>query len=77
MIIKGARVTDPANDIDATLDIRIRDGIIADVASGLTALDSEEVLNAEGLTAAPGLVDVHSHFRDPGQTHKETLHTGA
>lgn len=77
MIIKGARVIDPANDIDATLDIRIRDGIIADVASGLTALDSEEVLNAEGLTAAPGLVDVHSHFRDPGQTHKETLHTGA
>lgn len=77
MIIKGARVIDPANDIDATLDIRIRDGIIADVASGLTALDSEEVLNAEGLTAAPGLVDVHSHFRDPGQTHKETLHSGA
>ena len=77
MIIKGARVIDPANDIDATLDIRIRDGIIADVASGLTALDSEEVLNAEGLTVAPGLVDVHSHFRDPGQTHKETLHTGA
>lgn len=59
MIIKGARVIDPANDIDATLDIRIRDGIIADVASGLTALDSEEVLNAEGLTAAPEIGRAH------------------
>lgn len=77
MIIKNARVIDPANDIDGISDIRISDGLISCVEEELSAFPDEEILDASGLTAAPGLVDVHSHFRDPGQTAKETLHTGA
>ena len=76
MLIKDARVIDPSTDTDMICDIRISDDTIDALGKGLTA-DDAEILDASGLIAAPGFVDVHAHFRDPGQTEKETLHTGA
>ena len=73
MIIKNIRVIDPANDRDETGDIYIKDGVIVpDIPEG-----DDDVIDGSGLIAGPGLVDVHVHFRDPGQTHKEDIHTGA
>lgn len=76
MLVKKARVIDPVNHIDEILDIRISRGIIAEFGKEFVTTD-DEVIDARGLIAAPGLVDVHAHFRDPGQTEKETIHTGA
>ena len=77
MLIKNARIIDPANEIDKAADIRIENGRILEIGSALKEDGADEVIDASDLIAAPGLVDVHAHFRDPGQTAKETLHTGA
>ena len=76
MLIKNAHVIDPANNIDDISDILIEDGCISGLGDSL-GYTGNEIIDATGLIAAPGLVDVHTHFRDPGQTEKETLHTGA
>ncbi len=77
MLIKNARIIDPANDIDKTADIRIENGRILEIGYALNEDGTDDVIDATHLIAAPGFVDVHTHFRDPGQTVKETLHTGA
>lgn len=77
LIIKDARILDPSTGLDENADICIEDGCIKAIAKDADPDLYDEVIDAEGLVAAPGLVDVHTHFRDPGQTAKETLHTGA
>ena len=77
MLIKNGFVTDPGTQRAGVYDIRIEDALIREISTDLPAAPSEEVLDAGGLTVAPGLIDTHVHFRDPGFTHKETLHTGA
>lgn len=74
LLIKNGRVMDPATGTDAVTDILIEDGRIRQMGNGLSA---DQVLDASGLVVAPGLIDTHVHFRDPGFTHKEDLHTGA
>ncbi|MDR2357152.1 MAG: dihydroorotase [Oscillospiraceae bacterium] len=77
LLIRGARVVDPLTNIDATRDIFIRDGVIS-APSGVPArLKGVRVVEADGLAAAPGLVDMHVHLRDPGFTYKEDIRTGA
>lgn len=76
MIIKNGHIINPATRESYTADILIKDGIICDISSQIDIAD-EEVIEAKGLVVAPGLIDTHVHFRDPGFTHKETLHTGA
>ena len=79
MIIKNGFLINPATNTEQQADIRVADGIIAEIAAAgtLAAADGEEVINADGLVVAPGLIDTHIHFRDPGFTHKEDLHTGS
>ena len=77
MLIKGARAVDPANKRDEISDIRIKDGVIAETGMNLKAEPEEEIIDASGLTAAPGFIDGHCHFRDPGFEYKEDIFTGA
>lgn len=74
MLIKNARVLDPATGIDAVQDILIRGSCIAAVGQSLQDLGGE--LDARGLVACPGLIDMHVHLRDPGFTHKEDVASG-
>ena len=74
-LIRGARVMDPSSGFDAVADVLVNNGVIAAVGDTLTA-DDAIVIDGAGLVAAPGLVDLHVHLRDPGQTHKEDIFTG-
>ena len=74
LLLKNARVVSPADELDGVGDILIRDGKIADVGTGLCT--DGTVVNAEGLCAVPGFVDMHVHLREPGQTQKEDILTG-
>ena len=77
MIIKNGQIADPEAQKIYASDLLIRDGKILKISPDLPAGPEEEVLNAEGLVIAPGLIDTHVHFRDPGFTYKEDLHTGS
>lgn len=74
--IKGGRVIDPANQRDAVGDIFAVNGRIVDKLSEDRKSEAT-VIEAQGLVVAPGLVDIHVHFRDPGQTHKEDIRSGS
>ena len=77
MIIKNGLLMDPDSGFSGIADIRIQDGLITETGENLPEHPGEETVDASGLTVAPGLVDTHVHFRDPGFTYKETIHTGA
>ena len=74
--ICGVKILDPVSGTEKTADILIRDGKVAAVGEALDTAGCERILQASGLTIAPGLVDVHVHFRDPGLTYKEDIFTG-
>ena len=74
LLIKNARVVSPADGINSKADILVRDGKIAAIGENLSS--DGEVIGADGLYAIPGLVDMHVHLRDPGQTHKEDILSG-
>lgn len=76
LIIKNGRVIDPQSHFDKVADMLIEDGKLLEIAETIERADAQ-VIDATGLVVAPGLVDVHVHFREPGQTHKEDIHTGA
>ena len=79
MLIKNGFLIDPASDTERLVDLRITDGLIQTLADAgtLTPENGEDELDAAGLMISPGLVDTHIHFRDPGFTYKEDLHTGS
>src|SRR6476620_11000263 len=75
LVIRGARVLDPAEGIDARLEVRIDGGTIADVAEQVDA-NGHRVVEAEGLVLAPAFVDPHVHLRTPGREDEETVASG-
>ena len=87
MLIKNGRVIDPESGFDGLADLLIENGKIKKIVKRVDGgadntvpervNGAEEVLDASGMIIAPGLVDVHVHFRDPGLTHKEDIETGA
>ncbi len=77
LIVKGGRIFDPSQNLDRVGDLVIRDGKIAGIETAAAAGGDFQVLEAKGLLVTPGWVDIHCHFREPGQGHKETIKTGS
>lgn len=77
MIIKNGLLIDPVKEAEYVADIKISEGKIVEVAENIMAAEGEEIIDATGKCVAPGLIDGHVHFRDPGLTYKEDIHTGA
>lgn len=75
LLIQNARILDPSQNRDEIGDILIENGKIAQVGGKLPA-DDAQCIDASGLCAVPGLIDMHVHLRDPGFTHKEDVLTG-
>ena len=76
LLVTGGRVIDPANHFDSIADVLILDGKISAVGKNLSVPDKTEVLDAQGKVVCPGLIDLHVHLREPGQTAKENLASG-
>ncbi|UCC50027.1 MAG: dihydroorotase [Gemmatimonadota bacterium] len=77
MVLRGGRVIDPSQGLDERLDLLVVDGRVARLGRDLDAPKGAEVAAVDGLVVAPGLVDLHVHFREPGDEHKETIRSGA
>ena len=75
LLLKGGRVVDPAQGLDATLDVMIADGLVEEVGPRVASRGAA-VLEMKGLVVCPGFIDLHTHLREPGQEEKETIATG-
>jgi dihydroorotase len=76
LVVRGARVLDPAEGVDAVLDVRIDDGVIAALGTELDT-NAHRVIDGDGLLLAPAFVDPHVHLRTPGREDEETIASGA
>ena len=77
LLIRGGRVIDPVREVDEIMDVMIEGSQIVETGKALKVPADTEVIDATGLVVAPGLMDAHVHFRDPGLTYKEDIETGA
>lgn len=77
ILIKDGRIIDPKRGIDDVLDIVIDGGKIVKIGKYQRNEEYDTIIEAKGMVVAPGLIDVHVHFRDPGLTYKEDIQTGA
>ena len=78
LLIKGGRVIDPGNQIDGIADILVQQGKITRIDRMIPSPPEDvRIIDAQGLTVTPGLIDIHVHLREPGQEVKETIITGA
>ena len=77
LLLKGGRVIDPSQGHDAVADLLIQDGKVSQVSANITGPDGTDTIDVSGLVVAPGLVDIHVHFREPGNEGAETIATGS
>ncbi len=77
LLLKGARVIDPSRNLDALMDVLVEDGKIAGCKPGIKAPSGAKVLDLAGMIAAPGLIDMHTHLREPGYEYRETIASGS
>ena len=75
LAIRGGRVIDPASGLDAVADVLIEGGRVAAVGPD-AGKDADETIDASGVAVCPGFIDIHTHLREPGFEHKETIATG-
>lgn len=76
MLLKNAHIINPADNLNELSDIRVENGMVAEVSKNLFPLVDEEVIDLSGKVITPGLVDMHCHLREPGFESKETIKTG-
>jgi dihydroorotase len=76
LLLRGGRVIDPANNVDAVQDVLIADGKIERLGRSLEAPAGAEIVDANGKIVCPGFIDIHVHLREPGYEYKETVATG-
>ncbi len=77
LLLRGGRLVDPSQGLDAVGDLLLRDGRVAACGGSIGTPDGAEVIDCTGLIVAPGLIDVHIHLREPGREDVETVATGA
>ncbi|MBW8001977.1 MAG: dihydroorotase [Planctomycetes bacterium] len=75
LLIKNGRVIDPANNIDKVCDVLIADEKFVEIGKPKT--DTKNVIDAKGKLVVPGLIDIHVHFREPGDEEEETIASGS
>ncbi|NGY04562.1 dihydroorotase [Solimonas terrae] len=73
LLIRGARVLDPASGHDGIADVGIRDGVVSDIGASLPTDRFEQTIDGRGQWLMPGIVDLCARFREPGQTHKASF----
>ena len=76
--LRGGRVIDPAANHDASADVLVRDGVVARIGAGLAGglSGSPRIIDVSGCWVVPGLIDLHTHLREPGQEYKEDIASG-
>jgi dihydroorotase len=77
ILLRGGRIVDPSQGLDAIGDVLLRDGLVAACGGALGTPDGARVIDCAGSVVAPGLIDVHCHLREPGREDVETVATGA
>ncbi len=79
VLIKSGKLINPATNFEGIVDIAIEDGLIKEISPSISSdyFEYDDIIDAKGMVVSPGLIDIHSHFRDPGFTHKEDLLSGA
>src|SRR5690625_516232 len=76
LLLKNVKPVTAAEAADSVIDIRIENGIIVETGTGLAEKEGQALHDAGGAWVRPGWMDMHVHFREPGQDHKETIRTG-
>ena len=78
ILIQGGRVVDAASQMDKIADVYLDGCVIQEIGEKLKVKDKDDrIIDARGMVVMPGLVDLHVHFRDPGQTEKEDIESGS
>jgi len=78
ILLRGGRVIDPARNFDGLADVLIQDGKISKIEPGIAAPTGKDarIIDVTGKWVVPGLIDLHTHLREPGQEYKENIETG-
>ncbi|MEO2065489.1 MAG: amidohydrolase family protein, partial [Desulfurobacteriaceae bacterium] len=77
LLIRGAKVIDPSQGIEGRREILIENGRIVKISERIDKVEASQVIDLDGLILTPGLIDLHSHLREPGQEWKEDIESGS
>ncbi|MCX5853479.1 MAG: amidohydrolase family protein, partial [Deltaproteobacteria bacterium] len=82
LLLKGGRLVDPSRNLDEQMDLIVENGKILEMGKNLhqpgkKVTDTVNILDLKGLIVVPGLIDMHTHLREPGFEYKETIQTGS